>query len=75
MNLTDTQLIILSKASQRDDGAVELPRNLKGGAAHRVVGSFWRAACWKSCRPAGRFPLGGATMKTGRSPCALPSAA
>src|SRR5688572_9386451 len=35
--LTDTQLIILSAAAQRDDGGVELPLNLKGGAARKDV--------------------------------------
>src|SRR5262249_39097077 len=33
----DTQLVILSAASQREDRGVELPPNLKGGAAHKVV--------------------------------------
>jgi hypothetical protein len=28
--LTDTQLLILSKAAQREDHAIELPPNLKG---------------------------------------------
>ena len=37
MKFTDTQLIIPSKASQRDDRAVQLPANLKGGAANKVV--------------------------------------
>jgi hypothetical protein len=35
--LTDLQLLILSKASQRDDHAIELPPNLKGSAASKVV--------------------------------------
>ena len=35
--LTDTQLVLLPAASQREDGGIELARNLKGGAAHRVV--------------------------------------
>jgi hypothetical protein len=30
--------VLLSAASQREDGGIELARNLKGGAAHRVVG-------------------------------------
>jgi hypothetical protein len=33
--LTDTQLIILSAASQRDDRGVELPANVKGEAARK----------------------------------------
>jgi len=40
MTLTDTQLVLLSAASQREDGGIELARNLKGGAAHRVVGKL-----------------------------------
>lgn len=35
--LTDTQLMMLSKASQRDDRAVECPHQLKGGALKAVV--------------------------------------
>jgi len=41
--LTDTQLIILSAAAQRDDRGVELPANLKGGAARKVVDKLIRA--------------------------------
>ena len=37
MKLTDTQLIILSSASQLDDGLAALPEKLKGGAAKAVV--------------------------------------
>ena len=59
-NLTDTQLVILSAASQRDDRGVELPPNLKGGAARKVVDKLIRAA---------RF------MTMGRWRCALPSKA
>ena len=40
MKLTDTQLVLLSAASQREDGSVEIPPNLKGGPAHRVVGKL-----------------------------------
>jgi hypothetical protein len=39
--LSDTQLVILSKASQRDDRvALPLPAGLKGGAAQKVVASL-----------------------------------
>jgi hypothetical protein len=37
MKLSDTQLLILSSASQRADHAALLPANLKGGAAKKVV--------------------------------------
>src|SRR5712671_6332073 len=37
MQLSDTQLLILSSASQRTDHAALLPANLKGSAAKKVV--------------------------------------
>src|SRR4051794_38358224 len=37
MKLTDTQLVLLSAASQREDRCLELPPNLKGGAAQKVI--------------------------------------
>lgn len=37
MKLSDTQLMILSAASQRDDHAAVVPSNLKGNAAKKVV--------------------------------------
>ena len=40
--LTDTKLALLSAAAQRADGAIELASNLKGGAAHRVIGKRLR---------------------------------
>jgi hypothetical protein len=39
--LSDTQVIILSAAAQRDDGNIlPLPGSLRGGAAHKVVGAL-----------------------------------
>ena len=38
--LTDPQLVLLSAAAQREDGAIKLAPNLKGGAADRVVGTL-----------------------------------
>jgi hypothetical protein len=35
--LTDTQLVILSAASQREDRCLTAPKNLKGGAAQKVA--------------------------------------
>jgi hypothetical protein len=40
MKLTDTQLVLLSAASQRQDGAVEIGAKLKGGAADKVIGKL-----------------------------------
>ena len=39
--LSDTQLLILSAAAQRDDrNVLPLPGSLRGGAAHKVVGAL-----------------------------------
>src|SRR5919199_1281108 len=40
MKLSDTQLVLLSRASQRKDRVVEIPENLKGGAAPKVIGKL-----------------------------------
>jgi hypothetical protein len=37
MSLTDTQLLVLSSATQREDGLAALPDHLKGSAAKSVV--------------------------------------
>ena len=42
MKLTDTQLVLLSAASQRQDGALEFGPDLKGGASAKVVGRLLR---------------------------------
>jgi hypothetical protein len=36
IKLTDTQLVLLSAAAQRDDRCLIAPQNLKGGAAQKV---------------------------------------
>src|SRR5258708_15939535 len=38
MRLSDTQLLILSSATQRTDHAAVLPASLKGSAAKKVIG-------------------------------------
>lgn len=40
MNLSDTQLIILSTAAQRDDLRIVLPERLRGGAAEKVLATL-----------------------------------
>jgi hypothetical protein len=37
MKLTDTQLVLLLRASQRPDRCAEIPGNLKGGAAQKLI--------------------------------------
>ena len=55
--LTDTQLIILSAASQRDDRGVELPANVKGEAARKVVDKLIRAGLLEEVRGGGSLPV------------------
>ena len=54
---TDTQLIILSAASQRDDRGVELPANVKGEAARKAVDKLIRAGLLEEVRAAGSLPV------------------
>jgi hypothetical protein len=55
--LTDTQLIILSAASQRDDRGVELPANVKGETARKAADKLIRAGLLEEVRPAGSLPV------------------
>ena len=55
--LTDTQLIILSAASQRDDRGVELPANVKGAAAWKAADKLIRAGLLEEVRAAGSLPV------------------
>jgi Protein of unknown function (DUF3489) len=48
--LTDTQLIILASASQREDGLAVMPEKLKGGAAKAVVTKLLDRALLKELR-------------------------
>ena len=55
--LTDTQLVILSAASQRDDRGVELPANIKGEAARKAVDKLIRASLLEEVHAAGSLPV------------------
>jgi len=55
--LTDTQLVILSAASQRDDRGVELPANIKGEAARKAVDKLIRDGLLEKVRAAGSLPV------------------
>ena len=57
MKLTDTQLVLLSRASQRDDGALEIPDTLKGAAAKKVVDKLLAAGLVEEVRATPRFPV------------------
>jgi len=55
--LTDTQLIVLSAASRRDNRGVELPSNIKGEAAKKVVNKLIRAGLLEEVGAVGSLPV------------------
>jgi len=55
--LTDTQLIILSAASQREDRGVEPPANVQGKAAGKVVAKLVRAGLLEEIKASGSLPV------------------
>jgi hypothetical protein len=57
MKLTDTQLVLLSAASQRDDCAIEIAPKLKGGAAHNVVGKLLSEGLVEEIHAGGSLPV------------------
>jgi Protein of unknown function (DUF3489) len=56
MKLSDTQLLILSSASQRADHAALLPANLKGSAAKKVVDRLLNAKLLQELRAKDDMP-------------------
>ncbi len=66
--LTDTQLVILTSAAQRDDGAVlPLAKSLetKGAAVTKTLAACAERACSKSIRPCRASPPGGKRRTAG----------
>src|SRR5438045_8494508 len=57
MKLSDTQLMILSSASQRADHATVLPANLKGSAANKVLDRLLRERLLEELRAADNMPV------------------
>ena len=57
MKLTDTQLVLLSRASQRDDGCLVMPENLKGGAAKKVVDKLLAAGLADEVQAGSSLPV------------------
>jgi hypothetical protein len=55
--LTDTQLIIMSAASQRDDRGVELPATIKGEAARKLVDKLMSAGLLEEVHATGSLPV------------------
>jgi hypothetical protein len=57
VKLTDTQLVLLSAASQRDDRALERPSNLTGGAAGKVVARLLAEGLVEKIQSRGSLPV------------------
>ena len=55
--LTDTQLVILSAASQRDDRGVELSANVQDKTTGKVVAKLIRAGLLEEVRASGSLPV------------------
>ena len=57
MAISDTQLLILSAASQRTDHAATLPANLKGGAAKKVIDRLLKQKLLQELRAKDDMPI------------------
>jgi hypothetical protein len=57
MKISDTQLLILSSASQRADHAATLPANLKGSAAKKVVDRLLKEKLLQELRATEDMPV------------------
>jgi Protein of unknown function (DUF3489) len=57
VKLTDTQLVLLSAASQRDDRALERPSSLTGGAAAKVVARLLTEGLIEEISSRGALPV------------------
>ena len=57
VELTDTQLVILSAASQREDRGVEPLANVQGKAAGKVVAKLVRAGLLEEIKASGSLPV------------------
>jgi Protein of unknown function (DUF3489) len=57
VKLTDTQLVLLAAASQRDDRVLERPSNLTGGAAGKVVAKLLTEGLIEDIQSRGSLPV------------------
>jgi hypothetical protein len=56
MKLTDTQLVLLSRASRRPDRCAEFPANLKGGVAQKFVAKLLHNGLLEEARAEADMP-------------------
>ena len=57
MKLSDTQLIVLSAAAQREDRGIALPPKLRGGAAQKFAAKLLRDGLVEEVRARGVLPV------------------
>jgi Protein of unknown function (DUF3489) len=57
MKLTDTQLVLLAAASQREDRAIDIGSDLKGAALRKVVGRLLREGLVEEMPARGSVPV------------------
>lgn len=57
MKLSDTQLIVLSAAAQREDHGIALPQKLRGGAAQKFAAKLLREGLVEEVRARGILPV------------------
>jgi Protein of unknown function (DUF3489) len=67
IKLTDTQIVMLSAAAQRDDRCLLAPRNLKGGAAQKVATKLIDAGLAKEIKAKPEAPVWRQDEQTGLS--------
>jgi hypothetical protein len=67
IKLTDTQIVMLSAAAQRDDRCLVTPRNLKYGAAQKVAGKLIDAGLAKEIKAKPGAPVWRQDERTGQS--------
>ena len=67
IKLSDTQLVMLSAAAQRDDRSLTPPEKLKGGAAHKVATKLIAAGLVKEVKAKAGTPVWRRDEQTGKS--------
>ena len=66
IKLTDTQLVILSAAAQREDRCLVAPPTLKGGAAQRVANKLISSGLVKEVKAKTDVPVWRRDQESGR---------
>jgi hypothetical protein len=57
IKLTDAQLVMLSRAAQREDGAATLPEGIKGNAASKIAQSLIAKGLMREMRAKAQMPI------------------